>query len=458
MRTLLIYIMLVFTFSLCLGKDKTKPPHIILIYVDDMGIGDASYTNGAVTTTPNIDKLAQNGKIFTQYYTNAPVCSPSRVAITTGMYPMRWNINTFLSSKKHNRLCDQSDYLDASAPSMAKILKSAGYQTAHIGKWHMGGGRDVHSAPSITAYGFDEVCSTYESPNPDPLLTSKNWIWAPTDSIRRWERTAYFVDKTLDFLDRNSNQACFVNLWPDDVHSPWVPTEQVERAGKKEFFKLQNLQPVLDEFDTQIGRLIQGLKERGLYENTLIIFTSDNGPAPSFDRLRTNQKRGVKNSLYEGGINMPFFVHWPAKIKSGQVDSTSIIAAFDILPSLLNLTDSDLPKHTHLDGEDISKSLFGNQTYKRKKEIMWDYGRTPKHNFPKNGDASLQLALREGKWKFFTVPDGSKVELYDLSKDPNEKVDISEQYPRLVKKFKAKTIRWYQETDKSEVKEYLVAQ
>ena len=151
-----VFVILSFNNTKSIAQKKQIQPNIIVVYVDDMGIGDASYTNGTVQKTPNIDRLAAEGKVFTQYYTNAPVCSPSRVGITTGMYPISWNINTFLSNKKFNEQCEQSNFLDTSAPSIARILKNTGYKTAHFGKWHMGGGRDVENAPSIAEYGFDE--------------------------------------------------------------------------------------------------------------------------------------------------------------------------------------------------------------------------------------------------------------------------------------------------------------
>lgn len=302
--------------------DATQP-NIILIFVDDMGVGDASFTGGTVVPTPNIDRMAAQGRVYENYYSAAPVCSPSRVGVTTGMYPLRWDINTFLSSRQHNALCDQSDFLSAEAPTVAKSLKAAGYQTAHFGKWHMGGGRDV-DAPSIGEYGFDEYVSTWESPEPDPLLTSKNWIWGPDDTVKRWDRTSYFVDKTLEFLKKNKGKPCYVNLWPDDPHSPWVsgPAELGENEG---YYSLENLKPVLTDLDVQVGRLMHGLQVLGLEEDTLVIFTSDNGPSPSFGRLRTNDLRGVKNSLYEGGIRMPFIAHWPGTIEAGNVDRTSLV-------------------------------------------------------------------------------------------------------------------------------------
>lgn len=190
-------------------------PNVLIIYTDDMGAGDVSFLNNGWVKTPNIDKLASGGLIVTNYYSSSPVSSPSRVGLTTGRFPTEMGINCYLQTRKGNTACEQFDYLDASVPTMAKVMKSAGYTTGHFGKWHMGGGRDVIDAPQITEYGFDEYISTWESPNPDPVITDSAWIWSRTDQVKRWDRTAYFVDKTLDFLKRHKGEPCFVNLWPE---------------------------------------------------------------------------------------------------------------------------------------------------------------------------------------------------------------------------------------------------
>lgn len=436
-------------------QQMPQHPNIILIYVDDMGVGDASFTSGEVRQTPNIDRMAAEGKVFTQYYTNAPVCSPSRVAITTGMYPQRWNINTFLSTKRHNKLCDQSDYLKSNAPSLARSLKSVGYSTAHFGKWHMGGGRDVQEAPSILEYGFDEVVSTWESPNPDPLLTSSNWIWAPTDSIKRWDRTAYFVEKTLDFLKRNKNKPCYINLWPDDVHSPWVASEQFQDGGRNpKYFSLEYLEPVIDVFDKDMGRLMDGLKELNLDKNTLIVFTSDNGPDPTFEYSRTNNLRGSKNSLYEGGINMPFFVRWPQQIGPGQTDSESVISAVDLFPTLCKIGGAELPENYSFDGEDVSETFVLKNKTVRERKIFWEYGRrNTRVSLPKEPyNESPVLAVRFGDWKCFTSFDGEKLELYNLKKDPNETKNVVAENSQLANQLKAEMLEWFRKTDKSALK------
>ena len=436
-------------------QNSNEQPNIILIYVDDMGLGDASFTSGEVRSTPNIDRMAAEGKVFTQYYTNAPVCSPSRVAVTTGMYPLRWNINTFLSDKKHNEICDQSDFLKADAPTLAKTLKTAGYTTAHFGKWHMGGGRDVKEAPSIYEYGFDEFLSTWESPDPDPLLTSSNWIWAPGDSIKRWERTSYFVDKTLDFLRRNKNKPCYINLWPDDVHSPWVASEQYQDGrNNPKYYSFDFLKPVIDVFDKDMGRLMAGLKELGIDQNTLIVFTSDNGPAPTFGYSRTNGLRGSKNSLYEGGINMPFSIRWPEKIKSGHTDNESVISAVDLFPTLCKIGGAEIPRGFSFDGEDVGSTFLTDNKWNNERKIFWEYGRrNPKMSIPKDSlDQSPVLAVRQGNWKCFTSFDGKVLELYNLKTDPTERENLANENQALAEQLKLEMLAWFAKNDKSEIK------
>lgn len=419
-----------------------KKPNVMIIYIDDMGIGDLSCYGGALTRTPNIDRLAEEGIRFNQYYSAAPVSSPSRVSITTGQFPLNWAINTYLSDRKHNRNCEQKDFLDAGAPSMARAFRQAGYVTGHFGKWHMGGGRDVRNAPSIHAYGFDEYVSTWESPDPDPAITSGDWIWTSTDSIRRWDRTAYFVDKTVDFIRRNNDTPFFVNLWPDDVHTPWVPGEQYEEE-KSSWDKDFTFVPVLRELDRQIGRLMQELAAMDKLDNTIIVFTSDNGPAPSFRQIRTNQLRGTKNSLYEGGIRMPMIVRWGDKIKKAKVDSASVICSVDFYPSLCRMAGIRPERNVTFDGTDMSKALTGKKVVKRKEPLFWDFGRNRFFNFPRGENRSPHLAVRKGAWKLMCNSDGTETELYDMVNDKAEKNNLSEMYPDVAGELKGELLKWY---------------
>ncbi|MCF8346791.1 MAG: sulfatase-like hydrolase/transferase, partial [Bacteroidales bacterium] len=163
---LLLMVFTALAFSLLLScsvqQKNEQPPNILFIFIDDMGYGDLGCYGNLNVHTPNIDKLAAEGILFRQFYVNAPICSPSRVAVTTGQYPSRWGITTFISGSEHNEERGISGHLDISAPSVARELQKAGYYTAHIGKWHMGGGRDIGDVPLITEYGFDESVTQFE--------------------------------------------------------------------------------------------------------------------------------------------------------------------------------------------------------------------------------------------------------------------------------------------------------
>ena len=422
----------------------TEKPNIIIIYTDDMAYADVSCYGGDFVETKNIDQLAKEGIRFTQYYTVAPISSPSRVGLTTGMYPTRWGIRSFLQSKAGNKKNFQNDYLSDKAPSMARSLKQNGYVTAHFGKWHMGGGRDVDNAPSIYNYGFDEYKSTWESPDPDPKLTSTNWIWADSDEVKRWNRTAYFVDKTLDFFKRNQGKPVFVNLWPDDVHTPFVPNPDDMETEQGDWEKPEAFKLVLRDYDIQIGRLMKGLKELGVDENTLVIFTSDNGPNPDYGVARTKGLRGKKGTLYEGGSRMPFIVRWPAKIAPNQVNESAVMASVDLLPTLCSITGTELPYGYELDGEDRSAVLLGKNNVERKKPVFWEFGvNSSTINNKNKALRSPQIAVRKGDWKLLTNPDGSETELYNIVKDRAEKQNVATSNPELTAEMKKTAIDWF---------------
>ncbi len=420
-----------------------EKPNIIVVYVDDMAYADLSCYGGNYVKTKNIDKLAEEGIRFTQYYTAAPISSPSRVGLTTGMYPTRWGIRSFLQTREGNRRNIQNDFLSDQAPSMARALRDNGYATAHFGKWHMGGGRDVDNAPSIHNYGFDEYASTWESPDPDKLITASNWIWSDQDSIRRWNRTAYFVDKTLDFIKRHGDKPSFVNLWPDDVHSPFIPHPDDMLTEKEDWEKVEAFKHVLKDLDDQIGRLVQGLKELGEDENTLIIFTSDNGPFPSFGVERTRGLRGRKGTLYEGGIRMPFIVRWPAVIAPGQVNERTVLASVDLFPTLCGITASEVPSEYTLDGKDWSDLFLHAKVSERETPLFWEFSRRKKVQNGNDEGPVPQVAVRWKEWKLIVFMDGTEGELYNIEKDPREQDNVAEQYPGLTRQLTFKALRWF---------------
>lgn len=420
-------------------------PNIIFILTDDMGIGDIGAYGGKIIETPYIDKMAAEGIRFNKFYCASPISSPSRAGFLTGRHPANWNITSYLQTREGNRNAEMADFLTPDAHTLPRVLKDVGYKTAHFGKWHLGGGRDVHNAPSIKKYGYDEYVSTYESPNPDPLLTATDWIWSAEDSIKRWDRTAYFIDKTLAFLKNNKETPCFINLWPDDVHTPWIGNEEEMGQSPQGTNSKKNFKTVMEVYDQQIGQLLKSLKEEGLDKNTIVIFTSDNGPAPTFGHDRNNGLRGQKASLFEGGIRMPFIVWGPdAHIPMGIVNDLSVISALDIFSTICSLTNSNVPKDLNSDGEDMSEALLGNSKI-RTKNIFWEYRRNDSNAFPKPSEeynVSPNIAVLHENWKLLVNKDGSNVLLFDLNNDINETTNLMNDFPKVTEKLKKEALEW----------------
>jgi arylsulfatase A-like enzyme len=256
--------------------------------------------------------------------------------------------------------------------------------------------------------------------------------------VKRWNRTAFFVDKTLDFLRRHKDRPCFVNLWPDDVHTPWVPDEVADKGDTP-----GNLRRVLIEYDRQMGRLLAGLHDLGLENNTLVIFTSDNGPLPTFKGGRSGGLRGSKLSLYEGGIRMPFIVRWPGHAPAARVDDQTVLAGVDLLPTLCAIAGATPPKDVALDGENMSAALLGTSVT-RQQPLFWEYGRNKKSfAYPAIArDRSPNVAVREGQWKLLVNADGSGAELYDLLADRAETDNVAYQHPDVTKRLTDLALAW----------------
>jgi arylsulfatase A-like enzyme len=393
-----------------------EKPNIVFILADDMGLGDVGCYGGTIAPTPNIDRLAKEGTRFTQYYSASPICSPSRCGLITGQFPARWNVTSYMQTRQGNHGCEQVDFLDQTAPSLPRVLKESGYTTAHIGKWHLGGGRDVVNPPKFAAYGYDVGLGTYESPEPAAGLGLKTTPWAKErepQQVARHERTRWMVDETISFLNANVGKSCFVNLWLDDTHTPWVPENAVKRDRA-------NLAAVIVEMDKQIGRLVDAVPA-----DTLVIFASDNGALPTFQRERNIGLRGSKLSLYEGGIRLPFIARWPGHIPPGRVDEKTVLHAVDMMPTLAAVGGGKLPDGYTADGEDVSAALLG-ESVTRRKPMFWEYGRNQTFfQYPAESDRSPNVAMRDGKWKFLVNADGTGAELYDVLTDPKEAKNVA---------------------------------
>lgn len=440
----------------CSGSTHAaERPNIILVLIDDMGWADLSCFGGKQPETENIDRLAKEGLRFTQFYVNAPICSPSRVALSTGQYPHRWRITSFLNNRKNNEERGVAQWLDPAAPMLARELQKAGYATGHFGKWHMGGQRDVDDAPPIQAYGFDASLTNFEGMGPKllPLTMNPEWdaprrIWedaerlgAPVTWIQRSEITGGFVQEAIRFMNNAaaSNKPFYVNLWPDDVHSPFFPPLSKWRNGKRALYR-----SVLDAMDEQLGVLFDYIRaSETLRQNTIILLCSDNGP--EFGAGICEPLRGAKTWLYEGGVRSPLIVWAPGLMEAGAIgnaNEVSVFCSLDINRSLYTLCNASLPAAAVLDGEDLSGTLLGRENGMRKSPICW---RRPPDR-PGFGagfqEDNPDLAIRFGKWKYHVNYDGSNPQLYDLEIDPSETNDRVKQEDVVASQLHALLMQW----------------
>ncbi|HTK75633.1 MAG TPA: sulfatase-like hydrolase/transferase [Gemmataceae bacterium] len=421
-------------------------PNVVIVLMDDFGWGDPSCYGNTMQKTPHMDRLANEGVRFTQGYVVSPICSPSRCGIITGQFPARWRITSYEQTKAGNRACEMADFLDPKAPSLPRALNEAGYATAHIGKWHLGGGRDVTDAPKFAAYGYDIGLGTYESPEPAAPLGLKTTPWGPQNQLEpqqvpRHERSRWMVDQTLDFLRKNAGKPCFVNLWFDDTHTPFLPSEEQMKAVRTpgEAPQMTRYKAVLAEADRQVGRLLDGLKGT----NTLVLFLGDNGASPPFERERVGGLRGQKLSLYEGGFRVPVVAWWPGVTPGGRVNETTVIAAVDFLPTLATVCGAKLPSDYTSDGEDMTAAIKG-ESPTRSKPLFWEYGRnTTSFAYPQDArHRSPNVAVRDGDWKLLVNADGTGAELYNLAADPRETNDVAARRPNVVKRLTEKALTW----------------
>jgi arylsulfatase A-like enzyme len=450
MRPFRLLLPLLLASSGFLPAAETAGPNVIFILTDDSGRGDWTTYGGNQGATPNVDRLASEGLKFTQFYVGAPICSASRAAFTTGMFPARVCINSYLHQRAGNRLCDQVNWLDPKWPTLARTLKTAGYATAHFGKWHLGGGRDVQDAPLPSAYGFDESHVNCEGMGP----RFENFGNAVTPTLNtldgkkyfRYEFTEYWVNRSIDFIKRHQSGPFYLELWPQDVHTPHTPSkEALARTAAPGLTKAQhNFRAVLNEYDHQIGRFLDTLRDMGLESNTIVVFSADNGPEPSFDHARTLGQRGMKWSLYEGGIHEPFMVRWPGKIPAGKVNDSSVVSSVDYFATICALVGVKPPADASFDGMDMSRAWRGGNE-SRTNLLFWEYGRSSVgyiYPRPDLTDISPNVAIRDGNWKLLVGADGSGAELYDLSVDPRETKNFAAEKPDETARLAALALKW----------------
>ncbi len=422
-----------------LGAQAARP-NVIFIFADDLGWGDLGCYGNQQIKTPNLDRLAREGTLFTQFYVNSAVCSPSRTAVMTGHFPARHRVHGHFASHAANARRDMPDWLDPKVATVTRLLQQAGYATAHFGKWHLGSGQ---GAPTPSAYGID-VSRTVNSNGPG---------WPDANSIDfRARSSRLIVDETIRFIEQHKDRPFYVNVWSLVPHATLNPTKEqmapYRRYGPQRV-PYVGASPVyyasVTDLDTQVGRLLKRLDELGLARNTLVLFSSDNGPEDIHIRNANHSGvgspgpfRGRKRSLYEGGVRLPFLVRWPGHVPAGRVDEADVMTAVDLLPTIVRLAGVKLPPGLKLDGEDRSSVLLG-ASQARTKPIFWEW----RFNIAGHVlNKSPMLSIRDGNWKLLMNPDRSRVELYNIPADPREMNNLADRRPEVVARLSQKLLAW----------------
>ncbi len=438
MRQITLALIACMTPLLNAQTSRPSAPNIVFILADDWGWGDLGCYGHRQLRTPHLDRLASQGIRFTQFYSCASVCSPSRAAWLTSQFPARVGLHGHLAEPDLNRARGMPNYLDPRVTTLARLLKRAGYATAHVGKWHLGHSPD---APAISEYGFDESFAVLAN-RPDVLR----------EAGFRAQSTRVFVDKTIDFIERHRAGPFYVQTWLLDTHARLEPTpEQMEpyqklRGATKIYYSAAT------DADKQIGRLLARLDELGLADNTIVIFSSDNGPE---DILIANASehgvgspgpfRGRKRSLYEGGIRMPFILRWPGTAPAGRIDNNTVLCAVDFLPTVCALAQipgwtEPADVHARIDGENLLPAWRG-ETTQRTRPIFWEWRF---HIIGHVLNMSPVLAMRDGPFKLLMNPDRSRIELYDIPADPSELRNVSESHRSRVESMSKSLLAWHQ--------------
>ena len=414
--------------GICLGRqarsapvnqNNSDHPNIVVIVSDDQGYADSScYDHPKEVDTPNIDRLAAEGVRLTNGYASAYVCAPTRAGLLTGRYQQRFGFYAAGDSRIG---------LPLSEVTAADLLKKQGYATAVIGKWHVGIESEYHPLKR----GFDEFYGFLGHGAHDYF---KLQITDEYNSIYRNDKrindTGYLTDnlgrEAVSFIERHHKRPFFLYLPFNAVHWPLqaLPKyiERFNTGDKNRDIYLA----MLKSMDEAVGKVLDALKQTGVDGNTLVIFFSDNGGAKK-NFANNGILRDYKQSVYEGGIRVPFIVRWPVKLAKGAVCDEPIIS-LDVLPTICSAVGVKLPDDRLYDGKDILPALRGQTQKPLHKALFWD-------------DGVKQWAVREGKWKLLFNRESS-LELFDLEGDIGEKNNLAKQNPEIVKRLQRTYTAW----------------
>ncbi len=410
-------------------------PNFLFILTDDQGWGDLGCYGHPVLKTPHLDRLAEKGCRFTDFYVSMPICSPTRSSCLTGRDPNRYGFKHVINTGMVNPQVrvPEVHHLPVNEPSLPRQLKQAGYRTGTVGKWHLSHNGPA-SEPTPGDYGFDYWYRLWKGDSlyrgPSQWQRNAEIIDIPAD---KWYPEMY-VDEAIRFIE-SGREPFYLNFW---TFTPHVREEAAEsmRAlyeGRTEYEKTYF--GSITQMDEQIGRLLDYLESKGLTQNTVIIFCSDNGPEPPVNehgheearRGSTGRFRGAKHVIYEGGIRVPGIIYWPGLTKPGSISQTPV-SVLDFFPTLCAATGASVPEGWAFDGADFRPALSGGEV-QRPHPLYWQCEYSMKTFVP--GFTSPPLAIREGHWKLMCDMQFGNTCLYNLDVDPTEQWNVDKCEPEI---------------------------
>lgn len=428
---------LLFAFTVILSlcqQGYGRPQNIVLFLIDDLGWMDLGCQGSTYYQTPNVDKLAAEGVRFTDAYAACAVCSPTRASILTGKYPARLLLTDWLPSgrwKPSSKLIEGRKIrgLPLEEYTLAETLRDAGYQTIHIGKWHLGS--EPFCLPQH--HGFDINIAGNAHGAPGQYFFPYQGDWAiPTTPLRAtWNvlpdgkpgeyLTSRLTDEAVTIIEKSDDKPFFLYFPHYGVHTPLEAPEELTKKYERIPQHQQQGKPVyaamVESIDQSVGRVLDALESAGKTNDTVIIFTSDNG---GFYKATSNAPlRANKGAYYEGGIRVPLIIKWPGLSQPGRVIYEPVITN-DLYPTCLAAAGLSMDPHQHMDGENLTPLLHKTETLSRD-SLFWHFPHYNKH--PSSHPSSV---IRKGHWKLIESFDPATVELYNLAEDLGETCDLAE--------------------------------
>jgi len=432
-------------------------PNIILLLADDLGYGDLSCFGSPAVKTPNLDRMAAEGMMCNRFYAGSAVCSPTRASVLTGRYPLRFDITRHFN--------DRNQWLPESATTVAELLKGAGYNTAHVGKWHLGGlhvdedGKRLTSQPGPRQHGFDFYQTQIEQQPLRGRMGKERTLFRQGGTVllrndqQIGEEDSYY---SKHFTDANGDFAIemiekfaaeekpfFINVWWLVPHKPYEPAPEPHWSGTaaEDISEDQHrFRSMVQHMDAKVGDILKKLEELDIADNTLVLFTSDNGAA--YEGF-IHDLKGGKTDLHEGGIRVPMIARWPAGIQAGQT-SDAFGHTNDLLPTFCEMAGIQLPSDLPIDGLSLLPHLKGEAppSEEARGTVFWQLNlyKSIQRHYPKPKPYATEVAKR-GRWKLLAL-DGTPVELFDIEADPNEKRNILADHPDVVASLAAELRQW----------------